>query len=68
VERKNSRGLLPLGPSIQGGAVHSSISIGRGAGERDGTNYGNTPQPAVGQRGEGGVCRRRDSSVRNVVL
>ena len=67
VERKNGRGLLPSGPSIQGGTVHVSTSIGRGTGERDGTDHGDAPEPAAGQRGKGGVCGRRDGGVCDIV-
>ena len=67
VERKNSGGLLSLGPSIQGGAVHVSTSIGGGAGKRDGTDHGDASEPAAGQRREGGVRGRRDGGVCDVV-
>lgn len=48
VEGKNSKGLLSSGPSIQGGAVHVGTSISRGAGKRDGTDYGDASEPVVG--------------------
>ena len=48
MERKNSRGLLPSGPLVQGGAVHVGTSIGRGAGKRDGTDHGDASEPVAG--------------------